>query len=85
MGAMLKDKVLAIVRELYNPSETKVKQTNVTLRGKNWRDQYYFVCEDFVSTYTMKRFVEIYEKKEYDSFKVENLQWYWLKNREVVG
>ncbi len=63
----------------------QIKQTNISFRKKHYQESYYFEFADWISPYTMKRWLEIAEGKLYDSWKTTHGTWYWIKNNEVIN
>jgi len=83
----LKERIYEWVREHHNEYvELKhIKQTNVSFRGISTNTEaYYFECGNWVSPYTMNRWIEIAEKKLYDNWKHNHGTWYWLKDNVVI-
>jgi hypothetical protein len=64
---------------------TDIKQTNITFRKTSYRNQYYFSYANWMSPYTMKRWIEIAENKEYDSYKTTHGDWYWIKDNKAIN
>lgn len=62
-----------------------LKQTNITFRKTSYRNQYYFSYAHWMSPYTMKRWVEIAENKEYDTWEISCGDWYWKKNNKIIN
>jgi hypothetical protein len=71
--------------EGWKVTEKDVQQTNISFRKTSYRAQYYWQCRHFISSYTMKRWLEIANDKSlWDSWKTTHGDWYWLKNNRVV-
>lgn len=64
---------------------TDIKQTNISFRATSYRATYYFQYGSWISSYTMKRWVEIAENKEYDTWTTKHGDWYWMKNNKVIN
>ena len=72
--------------EEWHVNENDIKQTNISFRKTSYRAQYYFTCRHFISSYTMKRWIEIAENKSlWDTWKTTHGDWYWIKNDKVVS
>lgn len=63
-----------------------IKQTNISFRDNATnRESYYFQCGNWISPYTMKRWIEIAECKLYDTYQYKHGTWYWIKNHSVIN
>lgn len=74
----------------YNDNEyvelSHIKQTNITLRlNSTNRESYYFECGNWISPYTMRRWIEIAENKLYDTWKRDKGTWYWIRDNSVIS
>lgn len=85
---ILKERILDWVNENDNEAIQliHIKQTNISLRDNSTNiEGYYFQCGNWISPYTMKRWVEIAENKLYDKWHCNHGTWYWIKDNEIMN
>lgn len=84
----LKQQIYEWIKEHHNEyvDINHIKQTNISLRSNSTnREAYYFQCGNWISPYTMKRWLEIAQNKLYDNWCTKHGTWYWLKNNQVIN